>query len=53
MNATTPVELRKTRGFWPLQFGTNLMNVTFDPTVAGEFASYAFDDCGHPATREY
>lgn len=29
------------------------MNVTFDPTVEGQFASYAFDDCGNPATREY
>jgi predicted Zn-dependent protease len=39
--------------FGKLQYGSSLMNVTFDPTVRGEFASYAFDDCGNPATREY
>ena len=39
--------------FGRLQYGSRLLNVTFDPGVAGEFASYAFDDCGNPATREY
>lgn len=39
--------------FGRLQYGSVLMNVTFDPGVPGEFASYAFDDCGNPATREY
>jgi predicted Zn-dependent protease len=39
--------------FGRLRYGSSLMNVTFDPTVAGEFASYAFDDCGLPAQREY
>ena len=39
--------------FGRLRYGSPLMNVTFDPGVAGEFASYAFDDCGNPATREY
>jgi predicted Zn-dependent protease len=34
-------------------YGSPLMNITFDPTVAGEFASYQFDDTGAPATREY
>lgn len=29
------------------------MNVTFDPTVAGELASYAFDDLGVAAERIY
>ena len=29
------------------------MNITFDPTVSGEFASYSFDDTGATATREY
>ena len=29
------------------------MNVTFDPTVPNEFASYAFDDNGCPAKREF
>ena len=39
--------------FGKLQYGSKLMNVTFDPGVASEFASYAFDDCGNPAVREY
>jgi predicted Zn-dependent protease len=39
--------------FGTLQYGSRLMNVTFDPGVAHELASYAFDDCGNPATREY
>jgi predicted Zn-dependent protease len=29
------------------------MNVTFDPTVANQFASYAFDDTGAVAERQY
>lgn len=43
----------KPEDFGQLQYGSSLMNVTFDPTVPGEFASYAFDDCGNPAQREY
>ncbi len=39
--------------FGTLVYGSPLMNVTFDPTVAGETASYAYDDAGMPATREY
>lgn len=39
--------------FGQLTYGSKLMNITFDPTVASEFASYAFDDTGAPATREY
>jgi predicted Zn-dependent protease len=34
-------------------YGSPLMNITFNPTVPGEFASYSFDDTGAPATREY
>jgi predicted Zn-dependent protease len=34
-------------------YGSPLMNITFDPTVPGEFASYGFDDTGAVATREY
>ncbi len=34
-------------------YGSPLMNITFDPTVSGQNASYAFDDIGAPATREY
>ncbi|NBW82905.1 TldD/PmbA family protein [bacterium] len=30
-----------------------LLNVTFDPGVSQEFASYAFDDVGAPAKREF
>ncbi|MBW4551813.1 MAG: TldD/PmbA family protein [Aphanocapsa sp. GSE-SYN-MK-11-07L] len=43
----------KLSDFGQLVYGSPLMNVTFDPTVAGEFASYAFDDAGLPAQREY
>ncbi|MEM6435089.1 MAG: TldD/PmbA family protein [Cyanobacteria bacterium P01_D01_bin.115] len=39
--------------FGQLTYGSKLMNITFDPTVEGEFASYAYDDTGAPATREY
>ncbi len=43
----------KLEDFGKMQYGSSLMNVTFDPTKAGEFASYAFDDTGIPATQEY
>ena len=43
----------KLADFGTMQYGSPLMNVTFDPTVAGEFASYGFDDVGIPATKEY
>lgn len=39
--------------FGHLTYGSPLMNITFDPTVPGEFASYRFDDTGAPATKEY
>lgn len=39
--------------FGHLVYGSPLMNITFDPTVPGEFAGYAFDDAGMPAQREY
>lgn len=39
--------------FGQRQYGSDLMNITFDPTVTGEFASYPFDDTGAPAHREY
>jgi predicted Zn-dependent protease len=29
------------------------MNITFNPAVPNEFASYRFDDTGAPASREY
>jgi predicted Zn-dependent protease len=43
----------KTSDFGKLSYGSELMNVTFNPTIAGEFASYSFDDTGAPATREH
>ncbi len=43
----------KPEDFGNLQYGSSLMNVTFDPTVPGEYASYGYDDCGNPATREF
>lgn len=43
----------KPEDFGKLQYGSSLMNVTFDPTQAHEFASYAFDDSGNPATKEF
>ncbi|MHC5731420.1 MAG: metallopeptidase TldD-related protein, partial [Nostoc sp.] len=39
--------------FGNLVYGSPLMNITFDPTVPGEYASYGFDDTGAVATREY
>ena len=39
--------------FGRLRYGSELLNITFDPTLAGQFASYAHDDGGNPATREY
>lgn len=43
----------KPSDFGTLQYGSPSMNVTFDPTVPQEFASYAFDDTGTPARREH
>jgi predicted Zn-dependent protease len=43
----------KPSDFGNLKYGSDLMNVTFDPTVPGEYASYAFDDSGAPAQREF
>jgi predicted Zn-dependent protease len=39
--------------FGKYQYGSALLNVTFDPTRAEQFASFAFDDDGAPAAREY
>jgi predicted Zn-dependent protease len=43
----------KLSDFGQLSYGSKLMNITFNPTVPGEFASYRFDDTGAPATQEY
>jgi predicted Zn-dependent protease len=37
--------------FGAYRYGSDLLNVTFDPTRAEELASYAFDDDGTPAER--
>jgi len=39
--------------FGQLQYGSPLLNAVFDPTLVGEYASYAFDDTGLPATHQY
>jgi len=39
--------------FGSYRYGSRLLNVTFDPGVAQEMASYAFDDEGTPAERSY
>jgi predicted Zn-dependent protease len=39
--------------FGTYQYGSELLNITFDPTRAEEFASYGFDDEGQPARRDY
>lgn len=37
--------------FGSYRYGSDLLNVTFDPTVAGQLASCAGDDTGAPAER--
>ena len=39
--------------FGHFMYGSPALNVTFDPTVSGELASYAVDDQGSEAKREY
>ena len=39
--------------FGTYQYGSELLNVTFDPTRAEEASSYGFDDDGTPAHREH
>ncbi len=43
----------KPTDFGELQYGSELLNITFDPTVETEIASYAIDDTGVSATKEY
>ncbi|HOB72679.1 MAG TPA: metallopeptidase TldD-related protein, partial [bacterium] len=35
------------------QYGSELLNITFDPTVEGEFATYLIDDDGNKADKKY
>jgi len=39
--------------FGRLIYGAPVMNITFDPAVPHELASYPFDDTGAPAERQY
>jgi len=41
------------KDFGNLKYGSDLLNVTFDPSLEGEFASYKFDDSGDVAKKEY
>jgi predicted Zn-dependent protease len=41
------------KDFGTLKYGSDLMNITFDPTVTGEFASYGFDESGAKAERVF
>lgn len=43
----------KPEDFGNLKYGSPLMNITFDPTVVGQYASYFADDVGNLATREF
>lgn len=43
----------KLSDFGTLAYGSPLMNITFDPTVPGELASYGFDDAGLKAEKEF
>jgi predicted Zn-dependent protease len=39
--------------FGRYRYGSALLNVTFDPTIAEELAAYAFDDEGEPAEKAW
>ena len=39
--------------FGNLKYGSDIMNITFDPTVKKELASYGFDDSGKKAEKKY
>lgn len=41
------------KDFGNLKYGSELLNITFDPTVQGQLASYDYDDTGNKATKEY
>ncbi len=43
----------KPSDFGQLQYGSKLMNATFNPTLKTQFATYAFDDCGNPSQKEF
>jgi len=39
--------------FGAYQYGSSLLNITFDPSIKEQFASYGFDDEGLLATKEF
>src|SRR5919199_4007623 len=39
--------------FGTYRYGSDLLNISFDPTIPEQFVSYGFDDDGQPARREY
>jgi len=39
--------------FGEYRYGSDLLNITFDPTRPEEFASFGFDDEGQPARKEF
>jgi predicted Zn-dependent protease len=39
--------------FGQYRYGSDLLNVTFDPTRSEQLASFAFDDDGSPADRQF
>ena len=41
------------KDFGNLKYGSDIMNITFDPTVSNEMASYGFDDGGFKASKEH
>lgn len=43
----------KASDFGHLQYGSKLLNVTFDPEIREELASYAYDDDGSPAHKAF
>ncbi|WP_407314737.1 TldD/PmbA family protein [Pseudomonas sp. nanlin1] len=43
----------KASDFGHLQYGSKLLNITFDPEIREELASYAYDDDGSPAHKAF
>jgi predicted Zn-dependent protease len=43
----------KVSDFGTLQYGSPLLNVTFDPDIPEQLASYGHDDDGTPASRQF
>jgi predicted Zn-dependent protease len=43
----------KLKDIGELRYGSDLMNITFDPTIPSEAATYGADDIGNPATKSF